>query len=103
MAYTVNYGAIATREARDMAALDDIMQWLGEERAWAIFAAARECRTHDDVAEMNFAMALCGVSYYPFHAAMRHCCLPAYIEWLTTGPNALRPEEVDAAGFIIKT
>lgn len=94
--YDVSYKGMSRAEA-DTKAIKDIQEYLTPKQ-WEIFMGM-VANPDTTIHTLNMSFGFVGVSGYPFHAFCRKYMFDKYVEWMTTGEDAVK---LDAEGFTIK-
>ena len=100
MHYDISYKGIEDRYERDAKAIRDIENYLNSPEKFQILLdlASEVDNGHTPIKGLNIAFGFAGIQGYPFHAFCRKFCLKPYIEWMTSGADAV---QVDREGFTI--
>ena len=94
--HNVSYKSITDRKERDRRAIQDTIEYLGQDR-WELLL---EIIKTDSISTINMTMGFIGVSGYPFHAICRAYRLEDYRAWMASSDGG-NPVQTDAEGFTL--
>lgn len=97
MHYERSYKDIKNLHARDTKAIDDIREYLGEERWEIVLDMLIDPKSRID--NINMALGFAGVAGFPFHALCRKYRLAQYREWMAAGSDGMNTDEM---GFSVE-